>query len=181
MSGNSEPFSDYEFVCCVCAAEEEIATIRLDVSRVVLPPADDGRGAEKHRVACLICTIFLYAVGMFYVLGADSSNRGLEFPTLWSQYVHHSINSIKTETITPRSGLSSGHDFAYDAARTLIICFNVVLIIVWSRRFVKKNMFGQIQDAEHDVETWRRRFENKETCTFAGFRGRAEAMCKYGG
>ena len=45
----SETFSDYEIVCGVCEAEEEIATILLDVSRVVLPPADDGRVAETHQ------------------------------------------------------------------------------------------------------------------------------------
>ena len=50
-SGNSERLFDYEYVRCVCEAEEEITTIQLDVSRVVLPPADDGRGAETHHVA----------------------------------------------------------------------------------------------------------------------------------
>ena len=75
-------------MCCVCEAEEEIATttedevttIRLDVSRVVLPPADDGRGAETHHIAYSLFTLVLYAVGMYYLLGADSSNRGPELP-----------------------------------------------------------------------------------------------------
>ena len=38
----SETFSDYEFMCCVCEADEEIATIQLDASRVVLLPLDEA-------------------------------------------------------------------------------------------------------------------------------------------
>ena len=73
--------------------EEEIATIPLDVSRVVRPPADDGRGAETHHIAYSFITLALYAVGMYYLLGAESSNRGPELPTLWSQYVSYNIKA----------------------------------------------------------------------------------------
>ena len=85
---------DYEMICCVCELEEELTidpTIHLDVSRVVLPPADDGRVAETHQVAELLITVLLYVLGMLYVLGADSrlrsyntATRGPRFPTPWS-------------------------------------------------------------------------------------------------
>ena len=73
------------------------------------------------------------------------------------------INSINTEAITPRSGMSphfgiaTGQGFAFDAARTLTVCVLLVLVVVWSRRFEKKSMTTHIQDAEHDVEIWSRR------------------------
>ena len=51
--------------------------------------------------------------------------------------------------MSPRSGMENCQDFAFDAARTLIICFIVVLSIVWSRRTE--------QDAEHDADIWSRR------------------------
>ena len=60
---------DYEVICCVCGPEKELTidpTIHLDVSRVVLPPADDGRVAETHQFAELFITIILYVLGMLY-------------------------------------------------------------------------------------------------------------------
>ena len=137
----SETFSDYEIMCCVCGPEKETTTIHLDVTRVVLPPADDGRVAETHRVSELILTIFLYFIGMFYVLGADSSNRGPGLPTPWS---HILLVRIKTETITPHFGM-------FQMFLICVIGILVVLIDVWSRRFEEKT--------EHDVEIWSRRFE----------------------
>ena len=138
-----------DYVCCVCEAEEETATIQLDVSRVVLPLADDGRGAETHHVAYCIFTIILYAVGIYYVLGANIVEPG--FPTLWSGPPPYVRSIIKTEIIEPRSGISTGQ-IAYDAARVFLIVFSMILIEVWSRRLEKKNMSRQFQDAEHDVE-----------------------------
>ena len=72
VSGNAEQFCGCDSVCGVCEAQEEISTIQLDASRVVLPHADEAGEAETHQVARIIFTMFFYAVGMFYVLGADS-------------------------------------------------------------------------------------------------------------
>ena len=81
-------------ICCVCEPEEELTidpTIHLDVSRVVLPPADDGRVAETHQftesafsldVLSLLITLITYAAGTREVLW---TNRGPRFPTPWSQ------------------------------------------------------------------------------------------------
>ena len=146
-------------MCCVCEAEEETATIQLDVSRVVVPLADDGRGAETHHVAYCIFTIILYAVGIYYVLGVDTLRP--EFPTLWSgpyQCPQYVPSIIRTETIEPRSGKSTGQT-AYDAAPVFFIVVVIVFIDVWSWRFEQNKMSRQLQDAEHDVEIWSRRIE----------------------
>ncbi len=66
LSGISCRDFDYEFVRCVCGPEEEIATILLDVSRVVLPPADEAGEAETHHVLgtfSALLTFLIYAVG----------------------------------------------------------------------------------------------------------------------
>jgi hypothetical protein len=91
--------SDYEIVCGECAAEEETTTILLDVSRVVLPPADEAGEAETHHVLSSFSaalTLLIYAVSTSHVLSLDWTNRGPGFPTPWSQnlYLH---NIVKPE------------------------------------------------------------------------------------
>ena len=51
--GNSVQFSgcDYERCVCEAAEDEEIATIHLDASRVVVPPADEAGEAEMQHFA----------------------------------------------------------------------------------------------------------------------------------
>ena len=50
--GQSVQFSECDYVCSVCEPEEEeIATIHLDASRLVLPLADEAGEAETQQVA----------------------------------------------------------------------------------------------------------------------------------
>ena len=56
--------------------------------RVVLPPADEAGEAETHHVLgtfSMLLTFLIYAVGMFYMLCYDSTNRGPGLPTPWSR------------------------------------------------------------------------------------------------
>ena len=82
-------------ICCVCGPEEEeTTTIHLDVSRVVLPPADDGRVAETHQFTdtlSALITLITYAAGTHEVLW---TNRGPRFPTPWSQILYVCTNSF---------------------------------------------------------------------------------------
>ena len=145
MSGNADQLFDLDYVCCVCSDDEEITTIQLDVSRVVLPPADDGRGAETHQVAHSLFTFSLYAVGMYFLLGADSSTRGPELPTRWSQYVSYMSYNIKTETITLHFGI-------YQMFLIGVIIVLVVLIEIWSRRCEEKKTDQYLHGTEDDQE-----------------------------
>ena len=52
---------------------------KVDVSRVVLPLADEAGEAETHRVLgtfSAVITLLIYAVGTSYVLSFEWTNRG---------------------------------------------------------------------------------------------------------
>ena len=53
--------------------------------------------------------------------------------------------------MSPHFGTAAGQDFAFDAARTFTVCFILVLIVAWSRRFRKNTM------TEHVAEIWSQR------------------------
>ena len=110
--GNSVQDVDCDYECCVCGAEEEIATIHLDASGVVFPPADEAGEAETQHVAYFFFTLILYAVGLYHLLAPGPYQR--------LQYVR---SIIKAEAIEPRFGMA------------LIIGVVIVLISVWKRRF----------------------------------------------
>ena len=146
--GSSGQFSGCDYVCGVCEAEEEIATIQLDASRVVLPPADEAGEAETQHSVYIAFTLLLYAVGMYYLLGADSSNRGPGLPTPWS---HILLVRIKTETITPHFGMAALTGCSVlTAGFVLAGCF--VLIFVWSRRFEERKTEKHVHGTEDDRE-----------------------------
>ena len=106
-------------------------------------PADDGRGAETHQVAHSLFTFLLYAVGMYNLLGADSSTRGPESPTLWSQYLSYISYNIKTETITLHFGIY----------QMFLIGVNIVLFVlieIWIQRCEEKKTDTHLHGIEDD-------------------------------
>ena len=114
---------DYEIVCGVCEAEEETTTILLDVSRVVLPPADEAGEAETHHVLgalSALLTLLIYAVGTSYVLCFDWTNRGPEFPTLWPHTLSIHIKTIDAIRVLFIHGWSV---LAFDAASIIVFYF----------------------------------------------------------
>ena len=54
-------------MCFSCESEEEIATIQLDASRVVLSPTDDAGEAETQEVMKFVINMFIFTLILFTV------------------------------------------------------------------------------------------------------------------
>ena len=73
--GSFAQLVECDYMCFGCEAEEAIATIQLDASRVDLPPADEAGEAKTQHVLIYLFTPILYAVGLYYLLAPGPYQR----------------------------------------------------------------------------------------------------------